>query len=78
MSRGPATFRQADLTKAIKGARQAGFEVSSVSVDRDGKITVQVATATPAAPPTEDDKDDAEIQRWLSDYDARNSKPQGN
>ncbi len=40
MSRGPCTFRQRDLTAAVKAAVAAGLEVARVEVDKDGKIVV--------------------------------------
>jgi hypothetical protein len=40
VSRGPHTFRQGDLTRAIKAVRAAGVPVAKVEVDRDGKIIV--------------------------------------
>jgi len=40
MSRGPQTFRQRDLTAALKAARAAGCEVSRVEVGKDGRIIV--------------------------------------
>lgn len=40
MSRGPATFRQRDMTAAIRAVRAAGVSVARVEVDRDGKIIV--------------------------------------
>ena len=40
MSRGPATFRQSDLTRAIKAAKAAGIEVVRIEVDKDGKIAI--------------------------------------
>jgi hypothetical protein len=40
MSRGPATFRQRDLTAAVKAMRKAGCEVSRVEIGQDGKIVV--------------------------------------
>jgi hypothetical protein len=40
MSRGPATFRQSDLARALRAARAAGLEIARVEVDRTGKITV--------------------------------------
>jgi hypothetical protein len=40
MSRGPTTFRQRDVTAAVRAARAAGIEVARVEVDRSGKITV--------------------------------------
>jgi hypothetical protein len=40
VSRSPHTFRQGDLTRAIKAVRAAGVPVAKVEVDRDGKIVV--------------------------------------
>lgn len=40
MSRGVPTFRQGDVTKALKGAVAAGLAVERVEIDRDGKIVV--------------------------------------
>jgi hypothetical protein len=40
MARGPVTFRQRDLVRALKGAKAAGLEIFKVEIDRDGKIVV--------------------------------------
>jgi hypothetical protein len=40
MPSGSCTFRQIDVTRALKGARKAGVDVARVEIDRDGKITV--------------------------------------
>ena len=45
MARGPLTFKQRDLTAALKAARAAGCDVASITVDRDGKIRVQLVTS---------------------------------
>jgi hypothetical protein len=39
MSRGNQTFRQGDVTKALKGAQKAGMEVQRVEIEA-GKIVV--------------------------------------
>jgi hypothetical protein len=39
MSRGTQTFRQGDVTKALKGAQNAGLEVQRVEIEA-GKIIV--------------------------------------
>jgi hypothetical protein len=44
MSRGPQHFRQGDLTKALKGAREAGFDVRRVVIDKDGQIVLECGT----------------------------------
>jgi hypothetical protein len=40
MSRAAQVFRQADVTKAIKGAQNAGLDVHRFEIDRTGKIVV--------------------------------------
>jgi hypothetical protein len=45
MARRPLTFKQRDLTAALKAARAAGCEVASITVDGDGKIKVQLVTS---------------------------------
>jgi hypothetical protein len=42
LSRGPQRFRQGDVLKMIKAAKAAGSEVASITVDRDGKIQVEL------------------------------------
>ncbi len=44
------SFRQRDMTRAIKAARLAGLNVERVEVDKDGKIIVVTASKpeTPA------------------------------
>jgi hypothetical protein len=38
--RGPNTFKQHDMTRAVRAVQAAGVEVSRVEVDKDGKIVV--------------------------------------
>ena len=40
MPRGACTFKQTDLTKAVKAVVAAGVVVARVEVDRDGRIVV--------------------------------------
>ena len=57
MSRGPATFRQRDLTAAIRAAEKAGKQVYRVRIARDGQIeliTSQIA----------DERDKPEGNEW--------------
>jgi len=48
MARGESTFRQRDVTRAIKAAKMAGLNVERVEVDKDGKIAV--ITGKPETP----------------------------
>jgi hypothetical protein len=43
VSRGRQTFRQGDLTKAIKGAEKAGFKVQRAEIGADGRIILDFA-----------------------------------
>jgi hypothetical protein len=45
MSRGPQTFRQGDVTKAIKAAVKAGLPVARVEVSLDGRIIIVAGKA---------------------------------
>jgi hypothetical protein len=38
MARGPCTFKQQDVTRALLAADAAGCAVRRVEIDRDGKI----------------------------------------
>jgi len=40
MSRGQQTFKQSDVTKAIKATVKAGIAVERVEIDANGKIIV--------------------------------------
>ena len=40
MPRKPCTFRQTDVTRAVKAVQAAGIEVGRVEIDKDGKIVV--------------------------------------
>jgi hypothetical protein len=40
MGRQPCTFRQRDVSAAIKAVRAAGFEIARVEITTDGRIIV--------------------------------------
>jgi predicted aspartyl protease len=50
MSRGQPTFKQSDVTKALKATVKAGIAVARVEIDKSGKIVV--VTATPLDAPS--------------------------
>ncbi len=63
MSRSPSTFRQADLTRAIKAARNAGVEVARAEIAKDGKIIIVIGETGGASADIELTPDD-ELERW--------------
>jgi hypothetical protein len=40
MARASSTFRQADVTRAIRGARAAGVDKVRIEITRDGKLVI--------------------------------------
>jgi hypothetical protein len=40
MGHGRATFKETDLTRALRAVRKAGADVERVEVDRDGRIVL--------------------------------------
>jgi hypothetical protein len=62
--RGPASFRQSDVTRAIRATQKAGVALARVKIGRDGKI-ILVTGGEPAP----DDLD-----RELVDFQARHGQ----
>jgi hypothetical protein len=50
--RGPSTFKQRDLTAALKSARDAGVSLARIEVGKDGRIIL-----IPGEPTSEHDPD---------------------
>jgi hypothetical protein len=46
MARPPSTFRQQDVTRAVKAVTSAGVHISRVEIDKTGKIIIITAGAT--------------------------------
>ena len=40
MTRARTPFRQADISRAVKGATAAGLVIGRVEIDQDGKIVI--------------------------------------
>jgi hypothetical protein len=59
MARAPSTFRQQDVTRAIKAVAAAGVDISRVEIDKAGKITI-IALGTEA----HDSKGTEEADEW--------------
>ena len=49
MSRGQQTFKQRDVTKAIKATVNAGIAVGRIEIDKNGKIVIVTARPEDAA-----------------------------
>lgn len=63
----PRTFRQADVTRALRGAKAAGIEILRVEIDRSGTITLvtnseRLTTAI------------SELDNELAEFEARNGQ----
>jgi hypothetical protein len=50
MSRTASTFRQQDVTRALRAAGAAGCDVRRVEIDRDGKIILVLIERVDAEP----------------------------
>ena len=61
MSKGPLTFKQTDLLRAIRTSQKAGLSIARVEIDRDGKIVVVVGEGNAKAESTA-----TELDRWLA------------
>lgn len=56
--RGPCTFKQRDVTKAVRAVVAAGAPVAKVEVDKEGKIVVVVGEPSKIA------VNDKEANEW--------------
>jgi hypothetical protein len=46
MARAPSTFRQQDVTRAVKAVAAAGVHVARIEIDKAGKIVIITANLT--------------------------------
>jgi hypothetical protein len=69
MSRTAPTFRQGDVTKALKAAEKAGLKVQRAEVRTDGSIVLDFNGPPIAISGTVDDLD-----RELSEFEARHGE----
>jgi hypothetical protein len=51
MARAPSTFRQQDVTRAVKAVTAAGVHIARIEIDKAGKIVI--ITADPTNPSDE-------------------------
>ena len=61
MSRRPSLFRQTDLTRAVKGALEAGIAVERIEIDKDARIAI----VSRSQPETEEKR--ADRNEWDAD-----------
>ena len=45
MTRAPSTFRQQDVTRAVKAVTAAGVHIARIEIDKTGKIVIIAAGA---------------------------------
>ena len=50
MGRAISKFRQADISRALKAAQSAGFEVGSIEIRPDGVLQISIARRESAQP----------------------------
>jgi hypothetical protein len=43
MGRAPSTFRQQDVTRAVKAVTAAGVHIARIEIDKSGKIVIITA-----------------------------------
>ena len=60
VARTPATFKQADLVRAVKAARAAGLPVTATHITRDGTIRL-IHTESIIPPASDYDRFEAEL-----------------
>jgi hypothetical protein len=46
VSRPPSTFRQQDVTRAVKAVTAAGVHIARIEIDKSGKIVIITADLT--------------------------------
>jgi hypothetical protein len=46
MARAPSTFRQRDVTRAVKAVTAAGVHIARIEIDKAGKIVIITAELT--------------------------------
>jgi len=64
MARAPSTFRQQDVTKAIKAAVKAGVDIARIRVEITKAGSIIVATGTDQSAPQDD------LDRELAAFEA--------
>jgi hypothetical protein len=53
MARVPSTFRQQDVTKAVKAVTAAGVDIARIEIDKAGKIVIVTTNGSQPGESTE-------------------------
>ena len=69
MARTPSTFRQADVTRAVKAVVAAGVDIARVEIDKSGKIVIVSGKPQEPAIARQDDLD-----QELAEFEARHGQ----
>lgn len=67
MSRRPSAFTQSDITRALRGAKDAGINVVRLEIAKDGRIVISTS-AIAGSSHTQD------LDRELLEFEARHGK----
>jgi hypothetical protein len=67
MARAACTFRQRNVTRAIRAVEAAGKKIKKVEVDKDGKVVIEIAQ-------DDDDAGDSDRNEWDTEYGAHQTK----
>lgn len=70
MNRRPCTFKQLDVTRALRGAKAAGMDITQIEIGKDGKIVL--FTGKPGERNADIPRD--ELDRELAEFEARHGE----
>lgn len=69
MSSRVVRFKQADVSRAVRGAQRAGMSVGRVEIDADGKIVILAGENAQRA-----DTPDAALEKWMGRHASQNAR----
>jgi hypothetical protein len=69
MTRASSTFRQQDVTRALKAVTAAGVDIARIEIDKAGKIVIVTTNESQGGPAVQDDLD-----RELAAFEARHGQ----
>jgi hypothetical protein len=69
MARAPSTFRQQDVTRAVKAVAAAGVHIARIEIDKAGKIVIVPGKPQEPATARQD-----ELDQELADFEARHGQ----